>query len=166
MKCLLLAFAMWLLAFSLACVGIAYGGDLPDHKLTPGIATNATSKEVCTKGYVHANKLRRVTTATKRRVHEQYGLRANARPCPCEVDHLISLELGGSNDPRNLWPEPYTTRPWNAHVKDRLEARLRAQVCHGNMPLKTAQRALADNWIAEYKRQFSRAAARLLKGAN
>jgi hypothetical protein len=39
------------------------------------------------------------------------------------VDHLIPLELGGSNDIANLWPQSYVT-VWNAHMKDRLENRL------------------------------------------
>jgi hypothetical protein len=31
-----------------------------------------------------------------------------------ELDHLIPLELGGSNDLRNLWPQPFEGE-WNAH---------------------------------------------------
>lgn len=44
-------------------------------------------------------------------------------PHGCEVDHLISLELGGANAIENLWPQPFDGK-WNAHVKDRLELRL------------------------------------------
>jgi hypothetical protein len=29
----------------------------------------------------------------------------------CEVDHLIPLELGGSNDVKTLWPQPQDPRP-------------------------------------------------------
>jgi hypothetical protein len=42
-------------------------------------------------------------------------------PCPCEMDHLIPLSLGGSNRQKNLWPQSEITEPWNAHVKDKLE---------------------------------------------
>ena len=72
----------------------------------------------------------------------------------CEVDHLISLELGGSNRLRNLWPEPYNI-VWNAHVKDRLENRLHQMVCAGELDLTTAQQAIASDWIAAYKRYES-----------
>jgi hypothetical protein len=43
-----------------------------------------------------------------------------------EVDHLISLELGGVDVAENLWSQSYDTAPWNAHTKDKLEDRLRA----------------------------------------
>ena len=51
-------------------------------------------------------------------------------PYQHEVDHLISLELGGSNAIRNLWPEPYAGR-WGARTKDVLENRLHDLVCEG-----------------------------------
>lgn len=69
-----------------------------------------------------------------------------------EEDHLIPLELGGSpTSAQNLWPEPWHG-PWNAHVKDRLENYLHAQVCAGRMPLEEAQREIATEWIATYER--------------
>jgi 5-methylcytosine-specific restriction endonuclease McrA len=48
----------------------------------------------------------------KQSVCTSYGLTGNHTGyCDtnhgCEVDHLISIELGGSNDQHNLWPEPY-----------------------------------------------------------
>jgi hypothetical protein len=69
-----------------------------------------------------------------------------------EVDHLISLELGGSNDIKNLWPESHQTKPWNAHVKDKLEDRLHELVCAGRLSLPEAQKAIATDWIAAYRR--------------
>ena len=42
-----------------------------------------------------------------------------------EYDHLISLELGGSNDATNLWPEPIA----EAHIKDRLDSKTAAGLC-------------------------------------
>jgi hypothetical protein len=74
-------------------------------------------------------------------------------------DHLISLELGGSNDIQNLWPESYRTEPWNAHVKDRLEDRLNDLVCAGRLGLADAQRSIATDWIAAYRRYFEGLAA-------
>jgi hypothetical protein len=65
---------------------------------------------------------------------------------------VISLELGGSNDIKNPWPQSYRTEPWNAHVKDKLEDRLHALVCAGKMSLPDAQRAISSDWISAYKR--------------
>jgi hypothetical protein len=70
------------------------------------------------------------------------------------VDHLISLELGGSNSIKNLWPQSYRTQPWNAHVKDTLENELHDEVCSGRLDLKTAQREIAGDWIAAYRKYF------------
>jgi hypothetical protein len=68
-----------------------------------------------------------------------------------EVDHLISLELGGSNAITNLWPEPYVGR-WGARTKDTLENRLHDLVCSGAMKLPHAQRIEAANWVAAYEK--------------
>ena len=66
-----------------------------------------------------------------------------------EYDHLVSLELGGApNDARNLWPEPGAS----PNVKDRLEDRLHTMVCHGTITLAAAQRAIAVDWLAAYRR--------------
>jgi hypothetical protein len=76
-------------------------------------------------------------------------------PGDYEIDHLISLELGGSNSIKNLWPESHRTSPWNAQVKDRLEDKLHELVCSGQLDLKTAQQAIASNWIEAYKKYVS-----------
>jgi hypothetical protein len=48
-----------------------------------------------------------------------------------EVDHLLPLEVGGSNDIKNRWPQPTEKLgvPMGAHAKDRLENYLHRQVC-------------------------------------
>ena len=59
-----------------------------------------------------------------------------------ELDHLVSLELGGANDAANLWPEyPPTPNP-----KDKVENALHAAVCDGRVRLTAAQNAIAANW--------------------
>ena len=54
----------------------------------------------------------------------------------------ISLELGGSNSVRNLWPQSYQTAPRNAHVKDKLENRLQTDVCSGKLNIKATQQGI------------------------
>jgi hypothetical protein len=73
-----------------------------------------------------------------------------------EVDHIVSLELGGSNDIANLHPEK-ATLPANApgfRVKDKLENKLLDLVCDGTMTLGSVQKQIAANWQALYKRVF------------
>ena len=123
---------------------MAHGG-LPDSSCTPGDAfPNVTTTQVCTPGY--AQSVRNVPQSVKNQVFAEYGV--TSHPVGAyEVDHLISLELGGSNDITNLWPEPYTG-PYNAHTKDKVENYLHAQVCSGKIPLKEAQVEIAENWKA------------------
>ena len=73
-----------------------------------------------------------------------------------EIDHIVSLELGGSNDIANLYPEMAVV-PAGAlgfHVKDKLENKLHDLVCNGAMPLRSVQRQIAANWQALYKKVF------------
>jgi hypothetical protein len=67
---------------------------------------------------------------------------------------LIPLELGGSNAVKNLWPQSFQTQPWNAHVKDQLENTLHRLVCAGKLDLNMAQRDIATDWIAAYRKYF------------
>jgi hypothetical protein len=90
----------------------------------------------------------------KREVYREYGITSHG-PGDYEIDHLISLELGGSNSIKNLWPESHRTSPWNAQVKDRLEDKLHELVCSGHLDIKTAQQAIASNWIEAYKKYVS-----------
>lgn len=121
---------------------------LPDSRVTPGTATNATAAELCNPKF-HTASVRHVTEAEKRLACREYGV----SPCDrhVEIDHLISLELGGSNDIRNLWPEPYQPAP-GARTKDVLENRLHRMVCGGQMSLKDAQRVIAGDWYAAYRK--------------
>jgi len=141
----------------LACVGNARADSsavplVPNPVLTPGVVDPAATKDVvCQRGYAGRPGVRHVTTSTKRKVFAEYGVDPKGRGAPFEVDHLISLELGGSNDLKNLWPQSYVTAPYNAHLKDALEDRLHALVCSGRLDLATAQREIAGNWIAAYQ---------------
>jgi hypothetical protein len=90
------------------------------------------------------------SVALKRQVYEEYGVTLH-RSDDYEVDHLIPLELGGSNSIKSLWPESRRTSPWSAQVKDQLERKLHKLVCSGQLDLKTAQQAVAVDWIGAYK---------------
>ncbi|WP_310964710.1 hypothetical protein [Nocardioides terrisoli] len=72
-------------------------------------------------------------------------------PYAHEVDHLVSLELGGSNAITNLWPEPYAGR-WGARTKDAVENKLHDLVCAGQLSLARAQKMEDTNWVSAYRR--------------
>lgn len=147
------------LAFALMIGSPAYAGGftiLPNPELTPGaIDPDATASVICVRGYTSGqnskgNLVRDVPASVKTAIFKRYGI--DPKSDKFEIDHLISLELGGSNDPNNLWPQSYTTTPFNAHVKDALEDRLHALVCSGKVDLREAQSAIARDWIAAYKK--------------
>jgi hypothetical protein len=125
---------------------------VPDPKLTPSDTFDVTAQDLCVPGY--AKKVRNVPEEVRREVYREYGITSHGRG-DYEVDHLISLEPGGSNSIKNLWPESYRSSPWNARVKDRLENRLHELVCDRKIELKTAQREIAANWIEAYKKYVS-----------
>jgi hypothetical protein len=156
----------------------ALADDLPDSAKTPGAILETVPNEqvasclsdktgtnvqvddaitidlICAPGY--SKCIRDVPQSEKASVYRSYGLMGNHTGyCDtkqgCEVDHLISVELGGSNDQSNLWPEPYQGTTWNAHVKDQLENFLHRQVCQGNIALDQAQQEIAKDWITSYK---------------
>ncbi|MGA8442368.1 MAG: zf-HC2 domain-containing protein [Candidatus Sulfotelmatobacter sp.] len=126
-------------------------GALPDRSLTPGATRKVTIRDVCS--MAHEEVVGDVSTSLRGEVFRKYGI-VTARASDYEVDYLIAPGLGGVEDIRNLWPEPYTSRTWNAHVKDDLEERLHEMVCGGELDLSTAQRDIATDWIAAYKKYF------------
>jgi len=147
----------WRLIPAAACVCLAMivgvrvnaGGPRPDARLTPGETRPVTLSEVCRTSQA-AVVVRDIPADTQAQVLSEYGIH-RGRPDQFEIDYLITPDLGGAESIRNLWPQPYTTR-WNARVKDQLEQRLHQMVCSGDLDLATAQRDIAVDWIAAYKK--------------
>ncbi len=122
-------------------------GALPDSTCTPGVIFhNATKATICVLGYTKT--VRDVSESLKNKVFSEYGITQH-NGSTYEVDHLIPLELGGSNDVKNLWPEA-ATEPTDFHSKDKLENYLHSQVCKGSLTLQKAQNEIATNWLSAY----------------
>lgn len=138
---------LWVLTMT-ALADPAHSPILPDPRLTPGDVLTTDAQAVCTPGY--SRSVRDVPTFLKQQVYRSYGVVAR-EPCEYEIDHLISLELGGSNSIRNLWPESAITQPLNSHTKDRIENKLHPLVCAGPLSLEQAQREIAADWTAAYR---------------
>jgi hypothetical protein len=82
----------------------------------------------------------------------------------CEIDHIISLILSGSNNKENLWPQTYNTEfKWNAHRKDVLEVKLHKMVCAGKIDITEAQHAISTDWRTAYIKYVDPSYAQYLK---
>jgi hypothetical protein len=124
----------------------------PNPTLTSGaIIRQATKDVICARGYT--THVRSVPSRVRRERFAAYGVPVEKSP-HYELDHLISLELGGSNDPSNLWPQFYcplrAAGCMGARQKDVVENRLHRDVCAGRLALEDAQRIIATDWLACY----------------
>jgi hypothetical protein len=145
---------------------------LPNSNLTPGaVFPYVTVEQICKPGYANGSDVsndghgvRYVPRSVKWAVFKAYFGKVPDKTGNYEVDHLISLELGGSNDQKNLWPESYLTDPYNAHVKDKLENRMHALVykcltekgpAAATTLLKKFQHEISNDWVAAYHKYVS-----------
>jgi hypothetical protein len=123
----------------------------PDPNLTPGASLPLTGADVCRAS--DSDRVRLIPASLARQVFEEYGI-SDPPPRAFEVDYLISPALGGADDIRNFWPQPYSITVWNARVKDALEDHLHDLVCAGKLSLTSAQRDISSDWISAYKKYF------------
>jgi hypothetical protein len=139
-----------LLARRTAATSCELEGLLPDRACSPGaIYTDATAQIICAPLYAsRAFDMRRSAMAA---VYHQYGIPRQQRGL-YEIDHVVPLELGGSNDPANLFPQ---LRP-QKRAKNALDRRLQRLVCDSQRSLRLTQRAIARNWVAVYRQVFGR----------
>jgi hypothetical protein len=128
--------------------GCVVQGPFPDPACTPGdIFPDVTAAQICVSGY--SSGVRNVPASEKDAVYAEYGVTHHSSG-EYEVDHFVSLELGGSNDISNLFPEAASPTP-GFHEKDRVENYLHDQVCKGALTLAEAQREIATDWLAVYQ---------------
>ena len=127
-------------------------GQLPDPRCTPGsIDPDVTQADIrstiCKKGWTAT--ARPPESQTERFKYDvAYPAYGTSRSERTELDHLVPLELGGSNDATNLWPEyPPTPNP-----KDKVEDALNAAVCERRVSLTAAQDAIAADWLTAEKK--------------
>jgi hypothetical protein len=106
-------------------------GPNPDRQCSPGAFYRKLTKPViCGKSF-RTGTVRFVPQSEKFAVERAYRLPARAYGSTLEIDHIVSLELGGSNDIAILYPERALAHP-GYHVKDVLENKLHALVCAGS----------------------------------
>jgi Protein of unknown function (DUF3761) len=128
-------------------------GSEPDRRCLPGAYyLKLTTTVICSSAF-RTSSIRTVPQQEKFAVEREYGMKAAYYGYSIEIDHIVSLELGGSNDIANLFPEPGSGIA-NYHVKDRLENRLHDMVCADQITLSAAQHGIAADWEALYRRLY------------
>lgn len=123
-------------------------GPLPDPECTPGaVFADTTAQEICVSGY--SRTVRNVSVATKKKIFAMYGIKYPVPFGSYEIDHLIPLSLGGSNELANLWPKAAEPFP-GFYEKNTTGNFLVEEVCAGRVDLQVAQERIADDWTAVY----------------
>jgi hypothetical protein len=125
-------------------------GNLPDRQCSPGAVYTGLTRAVLCSPTFRTGTIRNVPESEKHQVEVEYGMAPKSYGRTIEIDHIVSLELGGSNDIANLFPEP-GAGAFSYHVKDKLENRLHDMVCSGAISLSAAQRKIASDWISLYE---------------
>lgn len=132
-------------------------GRLPDTSCTPGSVDPAVTQATIRSTICRPGWTKRVRPPESQTEHAKYDIAYPAYHlpggAPSELDHLVPLELGGSNDITNLWPEAGRV----PNPKDKVEDALRHAVCEGRVSLVAAQNAIASDWLtAESRLGWSR----------
>jgi hypothetical protein len=118
---------------------------LPDVK--GDILTNNLSI-ICVVGY--SSTVRDVPQNLREKIFARDNVSYPQPTGEVQLDHLISLSIGGSNSEENLWvqfaPE--------YKEKDKLENYLHKNVCNGKINITYAQQRIANNWWEYYREVY------------
>jgi len=137
-------------------VGMSHGFPIPDPACTPGAINPTLTADVLRNPEFRTGCVRNNAT-TEQQKNQTYGWYSIPHPShntgasqTCELDHLISLELGGADTLDNIWPQ---CGPADAQLraryfkeKDAVENYLAKQVKTGATDLGAAQQGIATDW--------------------
>jgi hypothetical protein len=136
--------------------GTKAGFPVPDPKCTPGAINPTVTLQVLKNKSFKTGCIRNCVT-TEGDKNATYGLYSIPHPSDneaqnqtCELDHLISLELGGADSLDNIWPQcgpnHVALQMRYFKQKDMVENYLAAQVKTGKIALDKAQQGIASDW--------------------
>ena len=132
------------------------GFQIPDPSCSPGaINPTLTLKVLKTKGFT--TKCVRDQASSKKQKEQTYVWYEIKKPKnnsgkrqTCELDHIISLQLGGADTLENLWPQcgrANVALPKRSFKrKDDVENYLARQIKDGKIGVKEAQQGIAEDW--------------------
>ena len=132
------------------------GLPLPDPSCSPGAINPTLTLEVLkTKGFTTKCVRDQASTPTeKQKTYAWYKIKKplhnSGGTQVCELDHIISLELGGADTLDNLWPQCGPNKAvLNKRFfkqKDAVENFLAREVRAGRIDLARAQQGIAEDW--------------------
>lgn len=143
-----------------SCHGIGSGlYERPDPKCSPGainpkVTQSNMDSTICKSGWTSTVRPSESVTEPEKLV-EMKAYHATKPTHDYELDHIISLELGGAtNSYLNYYPEPDYAKKQGFYLnpKDKLENKLNDMVCSGKMTLATARTLISTNWVAAYNK--------------
>jgi hypothetical protein len=114
-----------------------------NRTLTPGDVLTDDLETICVSGY--SSTVRNVTTVMKRQVYKDYGKTYGVDKY--DVEHLVALSIGGSNDYSNLWlidDELHKN-------KTRLDRWLKTGICNGEYNITEIHQKVSNDWYSLYK---------------
>jgi hypothetical protein len=137
-------------------VKTSHGFSLPDPACTPGAINPTVDLAILQGGQFKTSCERNVATsaAQKAGTYATYTIKKPTKNTGltqrCELDHLVSLELGGADTLDNIWPQcgPPSVKLAKRYfrIKDGVENYLAAKVKAGGISLKDAQHGIAGDW--------------------
>jgi hypothetical protein len=156
-KCESADFSSWSEPMANSCqTRISNGYPIPDPRCTPGAINPSVSAEMLQMKGWSTSCVRNCWTSEveKHITYRWYGVHMPSIDSQdsqvCELDHLIPLELGGSDALANIWPQcgpdSVTLNRRYFKTKDRVERYLTAEVRSGRTRLEVAQREIAEDW--------------------
>jgi len=129
---------------------------LPDPACTPGAINPTVTIDVLRDKNFRTGCVRDGATSARQKnatygwYHIKHPANNIGKTQTCELDHLISLELGGADTLENIWPQ---CGPKGAALarryfkqKDMVENYLARQVRSGAIALDEAQKGIASDW--------------------
>ena len=133
-----------------------HGLPLPDPRCTPGGVNPSVRVDILNSKNWHTGCIRDCETSESEK-NIAYAWYKVVRPLgnrgedqTCELDHLVPLELGGSDGLGNIWPQcgPSGVALPERYfkLKDRVENYLAEDVKTGRMQLADAQSGIAKDW--------------------
>jgi hypothetical protein len=142
---------------SQSCTTLTRNGfPVPDPNCTPGAVNPTLTIGVLRDRSFTTRCVRDAATKPeeKARTYDWYRLvhpaNNSGESQTCELDHLISLELGGADTLDNIWPQcgpsGVALSQRDFKQKDTVENFLAMQVREGRMDLSQAQKAIATDW--------------------